>query len=305
MNLEEQDALKKEFQLRDRVVRVLSEDGYFRAVAVKNTTTAKTFQEKHHLDRLTSFLLARALSAATMMSSFLKGEERIILEFEGAGPVSRIYAEAMQVGESRGFVVLSPNAENIPINEIGDALGAGILRVSRILFNQAEPITSMVTLAKGDIATDLAQYFVNSEQIPTAVILDVEYNDDGTISQSGGVMVQALPGYSDSQLKDVYEELMKIRTIAGLYSQNYNPRDVLKDVLPFDFKLISSSQVDFFCRCSKEGFMDKLLTLGISELKSMKEQGENELVCQYCNTHYILEPADFNKLIEESKAKNN
>lgn len=305
MNLEEQESLKKEFQLRDRVVRVLSEDGYFRAVAVKNTTTAKTAQTNHLLDRITSFLLARALSAATMMSSFLKGEERIILEFEGAGPVRKVYAESMQVGESRGYVILAADAENTPINEIGDALGAGILRVSRILFNQAEPNTSLVPLAKGDIATDLAEYFAQSEQIPTAVILDVDYNEDGTIAQSGGLMLQAMPGHTEAQLHEVYNELIKIKTIAGLYSQDYNPRDVLKKVLPFNFKVISSSQVDFFCRCSKDGFMNKLLTLGLKELQSMKEHNNNELVCQYCNAKYLLEPADFDRLIEESKAKIN
>lgn len=305
MNLEEQEALKKEFQLRDRVVRVLSEDGYFRGVAVKNTTTAKTAQNNHHLDRITSFLLARALSAATMMSSFLKGEERIILEFDGAGPVRKIYAESMQVGESRGYVSLAPNADKIPINEIGDALGAGLLKVSRVLFNKSEPITGIVPLAKGDIATDLAQYFVQSEQIPTAVILDVDFDEAGYITQSGGIIVQAMPGHSVEQLKEVYEKLMKISTIAGLYAKDYNPRDVLKELLPFDFNLISSSQVDFFCRCSKEGFMNKLISLGTKEIQSMQLEGNDELVCQYCNEKYKLDTNDFAKLIEESMAQKN
>jgi molecular chaperone Hsp33 len=305
MDINKEQELKKEYQLRDRVVRVISKDGFFRAIAIKNTNTAQTAQENHKLDRLTGFLLSRALSAATMMSSFLKGEERIILEFDGAGPVQKVYAESMKIGETRGFVHLAEDAESTPINDIGQAIGAGMLKVSKILFNKSEPITGIVPLQKGDISTDLAYYFVQSEQIPTAVILDVDFDDNGKIIQSGGLMVQAMPGHSKEKLKELYDELLKLSKLVDYFDDELNPKDMLKDVLPFEFDLISSTQVDFFCRCSKDNFMDRLVAIGSEELESMKADKNNELVCRYCNAKYILEDEDFDKIITEAKAQKN
>jgi molecular chaperone Hsp33 len=305
MDIKKEQELKKEYQLRDRVVRVLSKDGFFRVVAIKNTNTAQTAQNNHKLDRLTSFLLARALSGATMMSSFLKGEERIILEFDGAGPVKKVYAESMKIGETRGFVELSKNADSTPINDIGEAIGAGMLKVSKVLFNKSEPITGIVPLQKGDISTDIAYYFAQSEQIPTAVILDVDFDDNGLITQSGGMMVQAMPGHSNEKLQKLYNELLKLTKLVDYFDDEMNPKDMLKDIIPFEFDVISSTQVDFFCRCSKESFMEKLITLGAEELESMLQEGNNEMVCRYCNSRYILEDDDFNKIITEAKAQKN
>ena len=107
------------------------------------------------------------------------------------------------------------------------------------------------------------------------------------------------------QLKEIYESLLKIKTIAGLYESEKNPLEVLRQVLPFDFNLISSSQVDFFCRCSKDSFKSKLITLGTKELISMQKEGHDKLVCQYCNSEYKLDDEDFEQIIEESRAKRN
>lgn len=303
MNAEE---LKKQFQLRDRTVRVLSEDGHFRAVAVKNTTTVQTAQDKHDLDYISSLLLARLMSASAMMSSFLKGEERVILEMQGNGPISKIYAESLQLGENRGFVEYADDvAERPPVDNIKDAVGLGLLTVSKIFYNKSNPVTGVTPLQGGDVSSDVAYYFSQSEQVPTAVILDVDFDDNGKIKQSGGIMVQAMPGASKEEIDSIYDTMMKVKDVTKKYDEGLNPKQLLEKVLPFEFKLMNSSQVDFFCRCSKDTFIDKLVTLNEDEIKGMKEDGHNELVCRYCNTHYHLDEDDFNKILEEIKAKKN
>jgi molecular chaperone Hsp33 len=295
----------EQIKLRDRVVRVLSDDGKFRAACIKNTNSAKTAQKRHNLPYPAAFLLSRALAAASMMSSFLKGEERITLEFEGNGLISYVYAEALQVGEQRGFVNFQPGLEKFEFKNIEDILGIGILKVVRILYDQKEPVTSVIHLKKSDIATDLAYYYAQSEQIPTAVILDVDFDDDGIVKQSGGILLQAMPGATKKEIKEVYDSLTTIKSLVEYYEIGLTPDKVLKKVLPFDFKLIGSTQVDFFCRCSKENFIEKLLTLEPKEIEEMQKSGQNELVCRYCNQKYYLNNNDFSKLLEETKAKKN
>lgn len=302
MNKEELTSL---YKLRDRSVRVLSKDGYFRAVCVKNSTSARTAQTNHHLSHYQAGLLSRALSSASMLSSFLKGEERVIIELEGNGPVSKVFAEALQVGEVRGYANYDKTYDLDTIESISDLLGIGVLKVSKVIYNKREPIMGIVPLIKGDVSSDITEYFSSSEQIPTIVILDVSFDETGIISQSGGLIVQAMPGFTTESLKIIYNKLMNVNKLTNFFEEGLTPLETMKKVLPFDFDVISSSQVDFFCRCSKEAFLDKLMTLDLKDIEEMHESKENELVCQYCNTHYYIEDEDFIKMTTEMRARRN
>jgi molecular chaperone Hsp33 len=305
MDEAKREEIIKQYQNRDRVVRILSNDHKFRAVALKNTDSARNAQKRHNTDWIGSFLLARTMSAAAMMANFLKGEERIIVELKGKGPVSSVYGEAMSIGENRGFVSYSPDISDKPIENIGEALGAGVINVTRILYDRPEPVQSILPLQKGDVATDLAYYYQMSEQIPSAVILDVDFNEDGIISHSGGLIVQALPGTTQEELEEVYSHLVGIDSLVRYFDDDKNPRDILEEILPFEFEVVRSSQLDFLCRCSKDSFISRLKTLSVDEIKDMQEKNDNELVCRYCNEHYYLEPGDFDTLIEEMQATRN
>lgn len=302
---EKNEELKKIFQQRDRSVRVLSKDGFFRAVCVKTSNTSRTAQDNHKLDKVSAFFLSRMMTSSLMIASFLKGEERVVIEVDGSNVFRKLFAESMQLGEVRGYVDLNDTEKQYHVNDISEIIGPGSLRVTKILYHKAEPIQGIVPLVKGDIADDLAYYFVQSEQIPTAVVLDVEFDDLGEIKHSGGLMVQAMPGYHIDQLQAVLDKLESITPLSDYFSAGLNPKQVMKEILPFEFDVINSTQVDFFCRCSKDLFLSKLLTLGAEEIKSMKQIGHNELVCKYCNKHYYIDDGDFDKLIEESIAKTN
>lgn len=295
----------EEFKTRDRVVKVLSKDGMFRAAMVKNTMSARTAQAKHNLHFIPAFLMARALAAATLLSSFLKGEERISIEVNGSGIVNYLLVEAMQVGEVRGYVRYDSELINEPINSLTDILGDGTFKVIRILYNKKEPQVSVIPIQNGDIDSELIKFFQQSEQIQSAVMLEVEIDDDGNITQSGGIVVQALPGAKKKDIEKISQELTKVKSIGTYFNEGLTPDKALKEILPFEFDLLSSTPVDFYCRCSKENFMSKLVTLEHKEIKEMVEDGHKELVCQYCNTKYHLDDKDFQKLLEETKAKEN
>jgi len=300
------EQLKKNLKLRDRVVKAISKDGFFRIVAIKNTQSAKDAQTKHNLDYMPAFLLARTMSAASMYAALMKGEERIDIELFGEGFISRVFAEAIHVGEVRGFVNFNPEAPDKKIEKFADILGDGMLNVTRILQGQNEPLTSIIPLKTGDVAGDMAHYFDQSEQIPTAVLLDVEFDEaTGLITQSGGLLLQAMPGFSKDELFKNYILLSNLKPLTQYFDDELTPKELLAEILPFEFDIIGSNIVDFFCRCSKNGFMDKLMTLGIDELKEMQIANHRELVCQYCNKKYELLDEDFDSMYTRISAKSN
>lgn len=292
--------LKHRYRMRDRVVHAMAGGGTIRAAVVVATTTAQQAQQQHHLEPVGSVLLARALSAATMMASFLKGEERVIVEAKGSGFIRTVYAEALQTGEVRGFVEYNP-----AINGNAAPLGSGLLQVRKILYNKAEPITGIVELSTGNITTDLAHYFWQSEQIPTGVRLDVTLDAEQRIECNAGILVQALPGAQAEHLRRIYQFLSDIGSLCELVKAGYNAEEIARQTLPGDIEIFSSTPVDFFCRCSKERFKEMLLSLGENEILQMRDAGQNELVCQYCGERYYLSAEDFEELLGLLRAPKN
>lgn len=282
---------------KSRVISILTEDGKFRLSAIQNTNVAKIAQKTHNLPPVPALLLARALSASSLLAVFLKGEERVILDAFGNGKVSKISAEAIQVGEVRGFVEYNDNIKMVKPEHFKSALGSGILRVLRILYTEPEPIIGIVELIQGDISSDLNYYFAKSEQIFSIALLDATVNTDGIISNSCGMIIQAMPGAKPQDHEFAMDYFGNFPPLSQLINSKRELTQILPEILPWKFSTLKYDQVDFFCRCSKKSFIDKLLTLNLDEIREMKKLDQRELVCQYCNTHYYLEDADF-KIIE-------
>lgn len=296
---------KSNFQKRDRVIRILSKDGHFRGVGVKNTAMAQDAQLRHNLEALPAFYLAKTLAASTLLSAFLKGEERVSIEINGSNYITKIYSESIQVGETRGFIRINNNFDTNTLDNIEGAIGNGKIKVSRILYNKTEPIIGITELANGDISTDLAYYFSQSEQIPSAVLIDASIDDNGKILQSGGIIIQAMPQAPLKEIVRITERLYELPPIAKLLEEEKTIEEILRQATDFDFEIIKHSPVDFYCRCSKESFLNHLVTLGAEEIKDMRLQGQTELVCQYCNEKYIIDENDFERILTEIQAKNN
>jgi molecular chaperone Hsp33 len=302
MNIEDK---KKQYLTRDRLINVIDKAGRFRAAAIKNTNAVAEAQRRHELPSVPAAMLARAMSAATLMASFLKGEERLILDISGDGAITRLFAESMQAGEIRAFANYDKIAVEREFEKISDILGEGTLTVTKILYDQAEPLTSISRLIKGDITSDIIHFFTKSEQIATTIILDVDLNEEGLIRQSGGIIIQTLPGTNMMDVRNTFEEFHKDKSYITLLDEEIPLDQTLKKKLPFEFDIVKSIPVDFMCRCSKENFLSKLQTLNLKDLQEMKDEDNRELVCMYCNKKYYLNDEDFDHLIEQAKAKVN
>jgi molecular chaperone Hsp33 len=299
--------LKERFRQRDRVIRVLTLDGAFRAVVVRNTVTAQTAQQRHGLEPVGARLLAQALGSASLLASFLKGEERIVVEADGDGPIDTVAAEALQVGEVRGYVHYAlRRTDGLPLGAHPFPLGSrGLFRVVRILYNHVEPLVSVVELQPGDVVTNLEYYFEQSEQIPTALRFDVDFSPDGLITSAAGFLVQPMPGADPSGMQQVEKRLQELPSLTELLAAGCGPEEILQRVLPGPFTVLNNTPVDFFCRCSRERFKELLTTLSPEEIREMQRFGHNELVCQYCGERYRLDEQDFAEILRRIQARQN
>jgi molecular chaperone Hsp33 len=296
---------KEEYLGRDRLLRAIGVNGHFRISIVKSTQIVRTAREKHGLSLLTSVLLGRTLTGALLLASNLKGEERIQLRAEGGGPVRAVTAEATSNGEVRGYVA-NPVAELdfTDLKRLGDGMGAGVLTVSKSLYNRARPVSGTVALVRGNVNEDLAHYLLQSEQIPSAVSLDVAVDERGAVSEAGGVLVQAMPGASKKEIERLEENIRNMPVIGRQLADGYLDDILAKVSKGLEIKELARYPVDFFCRCSKDRFRNSLALLDPDELLSMEGETE-ELVCHYCSKRYVFNREELVAIAQKAKVRQN
>ena len=293
----------EEYNFKDRLLKGITTDGHFKISVVKTTEVVKTAKENHQLSLLNTVVLGKALTATMLLASELKGEERIQLRMDGDGPIGFIIAEANSVGEIRGYVQ-NPAAEldySNPETELGDGIGLGILTFSKVLYNEAEPKTSTIELVKGDVNADVA----HSEQIPSAILVDVGIDEEGNVTQAGGLLIQRMPGAPDGQIDMLQERLGSFPPIDELLNDGQYIDEIMgKAVSPLQVKELNRQPVDFFCRCSRKRFLNALSMLNYEDLKEMDGEGQ-EMVCQYCNNKEFISKDEIEKIVMDAQAKMN
>ncbi|MEQ9264010.1 MAG: Hsp33 family molecular chaperone HslO [Balneolaceae bacterium] len=297
----------EDYQFKDRIIKGITEDGNFKVSVVKTTDVIKEAKERHNLSLLNTVILGKTLTAAMLLASELKSEERIQLRLDGSGPIGMVLAEANSLGEIRGYVA-NPQTEldySKPGVTIGDGLGLGVLTFTKILYNEAEPRTSSIQLVKGDITSDVVHFLAQSEQVPSAVLLDVGIDESGEVTEAGGLLLQRLPGAPDGQIDMLQERLGSFPAINEMLEDQQYIDEIMKKALsPIKVKELSRQLVDFFCRCSRERFLGAMAMLSYDDLKEMDGETQ-EIVCHYCNNKEEITKEEISNLITEAKAKLN
>jgi len=294
---------KRAFLNKDRILRGITEDGFLKVAVLKSTEVVKEARRRHELSLLATVMLGRALTGVMLLASDLKGEERVLLRIEGDGALGSITAEANQAGEIRGYVTNPQASIDITAGQrLEDGVGKGILSVSKTLFSRAQPVTGMIAMSKGDVTGDISDYLYHSEQVPSALLIDVGISADGEVEEAGGILVQALPGAPLEHIKSVEKNLKEIQSISSmLRGGDYIDTMMSKALDPLPFKHLIRLPVHFFCRCSKERFGKTISMLPLEDLESMKAETQ-ETICHHCNEIYNFSPEEIQRMILDRQA---
>lgn len=223
-----------------------------------------------------------------MMGSALKEEAAsLTLQIKGGGPLGTLLAVSDHEGSVRGTV--ENPAVDIPLREdgkldVGSAVGnRGTLTVIRDL-RMKEPYVGSVGLLWGEIAEDIALYFVESEQVPTACGLGVLVDRDQSVLSAGGYLVQLLPGAGEETAEQLEASLRSAAPVTELLKADPDPEALLRAALPgLPLEVLEKRPIGYRCDCSRERMERALISLGREELRSMiDEQGGAELSCRFC-----------------------
>ena len=279
----------------DEIMRAVTADGYVKISAISGRGIVERARQIHGLSPVATAALGRTLCAASMLGDLLKEKDATVtVRVNGGGPIGSVIAVSDSDGNVRGYVqdpyVDLPLKANGKL-DVGGAVGkSGTLSVSRDL-GLKEPYIGSTALVSGEIAEDLAYYFVESEQVGAACGLGVLVNTDLSVICAGGFIVALLPGAPSALIETIESNIAKMGQVTDVL-QNGSAEDLISSVLfGLEPEILSCFGVEYRCYCSHERVSRALASIGREALSEIAESGENaEVNCHFCNKVYTFTP---------------
>ena len=296
----------------NKVLTAIDKSGSFRVYLTISTKLVQEALNIHNTTPVATAALGRVLTSAGMMGLMLKNErDKLTLIFKGDGPARQILATADGKCNVKGYIA-DPGVD-LPLKEngkldVGGAIGRGELTVVKDL-GLKEPYVGTVSLVSGEIAEDLTSYYYISEQQNTAISLGVKIERDYSVGCAGGMIVQLLPDASEDSvaaLEKIIGDMEPITTLIDKVEDSdadERLRLLSKEIfgrIPEEFAIeeLEIKNMDWNCDCSFERLEKILMTIGERDLKEIiEEDGEAELVCQFCLKKYKFDKAHLEKIL--------
>lgn len=284
-------------------VSMLSEDGYVLAMALDSTAICEEARRIHGPTPVAMAALGRTLTAASLMGGMLKAKDgSLTLRIKGDGPLGGVMAVSDACGNVRGYCN-DPTVE-LPLNaagklDVASAVGReGYISVIKDLCMK-EPYVGQTPIVTGEIAEDVADYLLKSEQTPSAVALGVLIDRDYSVKAAGGYLIQPLPGCPEDVLTRLEAAVYTADPVTDMLAEGFSPGTLLKILLPgFKLKIIAEGDRVYRCGCSVERVERALISLGREELTRLAdEQPETEVFCEFCRKAYTFTNQELRSLI--------
>ncbi len=285
----------------DYWIRSVTDDSTVRAMAAVTTTAVEAARRRHKTAPTATAALGRMLTGAGLLGVALKRGQTVMVRIQGDGPLGGALVMSDAEGTVRGYVA-NPQA-HLPLTprgklDVGGAVGRGTLHVTLDLGLRV-PYHGSVPLVSGEIAEDLASYLVVSHQIPSVVALGVLVAPTERVMAAGGLIVQVMPGADERVVAYLEERAQLLPAVTSMISKGQTPEEMVDALLgTIVSRVVERGPVRFRCRCSRRKVQQVLISLGDAELREiLAEQGQVEVLCNFCSARYVFGDADVEGLI--------
>ncbi|HCM9645204.1 TPA: Hsp33 family molecular chaperone HslO [Enterobacter hormaechei subsp. xiangfangensis] len=272
----------------DQLHRYLFEQFAVRGELVTVSETWKQILKNHNYPLPVKTLLGELLVATSLLTATLKFAGDITVQLQGDGPMSLAVINGNNQQQMRGVARVQGD---IPENaDLKTLVGNGYLVIT-ISPEEGERYQGVVGLEGDTLAACLEDYFMRSEQLPTRLFIRTGEVDGQPAA--GGMLLQVLPA-QDAQTNDFEHLATLTETIKAEELFTLSATDVLWRLYHEEEVTVYDPQaVEFKCTCSRERCAGALKTLPDEEIDSiMAEDGEIDMHCDYCGTHYVFNSMD-------------
>jgi molecular chaperone Hsp33 len=278
---------------QDLIRRFLFEDLGVRGEWVKLTTSWQLAKLHQSGSEIMLQQLGQALVAVAMLSATIKFKGSMILQAQGDGDIRTLVAQATDQRKIRGLI---RGKENITGGSLESMFGQGRL----VLTVEAEnglPYQGIISLQGANLAAALQNYFVQSEQLKTCLWLVANS------SHAVGLLLQELPAQENDQGDWQHVEILA-NTVTEQELFDLDCGELLYRLFNQEkVRLFDAEPIEFGCGCSRSSIERTLFAMGWTELEEiLKERGNIEVNCEFCNKQYCFDKVDVNKIFAQNSS---
>ena len=300
--------------LEDDKLRIFTmAEGRVRGALFHGTRFVNQLRAQHNLGILETYILGQASLCGALTIPMMKDMEHTAIKFEGNGPAQGYSVEASSTGFVRSFLFNEHIQLDKPLEswDLNPFLGQGTITFSRIHKDDKYPQSSTVEVNSGNIATDFATYFAQSEQINTAFNSSIQFDKQGRVIGAGAMYLQIMPktggtakvgSQVDSHAEETAEDEDLLRRVENafkacpslglLYSEKQvDSEDIIIGLFrEFSPTISLTRDVIFDCKCNEEYYINYLRTLPKEQIEDIKKNGPDplEIICRNCGSIYKI-----------------
>ena len=288
-------------------------EGRVRGALFHGTRFVNQLRAQHNLGILETYILGQASLCGALTIPMMKDMEHTAIKFEGNGPAQGYSVEASSTGFVRSFLFNEHIQLDKPLEswDLNPFLGQGTITFSRIHKDDKYPQSSTVDVHSGNIATDFATYFAQSEQINTAFNSSIQFDKQGRVIGAGAMYLQIMPktggtakvgSQVDSHAEETAEDEDLLRRVENafkacpslglLYSEKQvDSEDIIIGLFrEFSPTISLTRDVIFDCKCNEEYYINYLRTLPKEQIEDIKKNGPDplEIICRNCGSIYKI-----------------
>lgn len=258
--------------------------------------------EPHDYPEAVAQAIAESVTLSILLSSMLKYEGIFILQAQGDGAVSRLVTDVTSSGDVRATAGFDRDKigelEESPT--VNDLFGKGYLAFTVDQGDHTDRYQGIVELQGKKLEDCIHHYFMQSEQIKTAVRTAVTCDENGQW-RAGAIMLQHMP--DDHKIPQDDKPVNDHWPRAQILLMTCKDEELLDPRLHDDtllYRLFHEEGVRVYdpqalrkgCRCTPEKLTRILNMLSSEDRVEATVDGKITMNCEFCNKNFDFDPKD-------------
>ncbi len=281
---------------RDYALRAMTNDGAFRAIAVRTTDTVQGALVVQAASGSAARWLGELISGTILIREAMAPQYRVQGIVTGDEGDVRLVADSFPDGGTRGLVRLPAGEVDLSQRHVRR------LQVMRTLAT-GEPQQGLVEVPEGGaISEALMTYMTDSEQVVSMLGVGCILQA-GRVRAAGGYMVQLLPEATRKSLATMTQRLSACQRIDDLLLEvSADPVALMQTLLRgMPHTELERRRVAYECRCSAVGVLGALAAVAREEVEEMIADGQIiQVDCDFCGATYRISPDQLAGLLVET-----
>lgn len=268
-------------QSQDGAVRVMAQDGSFRAIAVNAPDSVQAAMKAQGVTLDSEgALLGELMLGASMIRETMAPGQRLQMVVSSHGSVA---ADTHPGGMVRA-ILRRPGGDAVRL------AGQGHMQVMRAMFDGQLHQGTLEVYEDGGMSAALQDYLLRSEQVESVLQVCCVV-EGGQVKVAHGYLVQRLPEAGDQQFAQMQEHEAGLPSLHdGVGREALAPAAMVASLMgEIPYVTLEEPEIFFGCNCSHHRVLGALVTLGRQELQQMVDDKESvKTDCDYCGQHYEI-----------------